>query len=196
MATRTRYNNHKYSKTSADHLIFVLVVILAAALYTHHLSNHISTRLILEIATTIGCFLFLTISGHSIYKKYTGRNIRKKYLEIDRLSGPEFEQYIASILPAQGFSQITLTEHYDRGIDIIAMKDGLRWGIQIKRFSGPVGIGAIRQAVGAMAYYDCDMTMVITNSEFTSRAKELAISNNCSLIEGKDLRRWSKSKYH
>ncbi len=99
------------------------------------------------------------------------------------MDGIEFETYIANILKNQGYTSIKLTEKFDYGVDIIAVKDGIRWGIQVKRYSGLVKADAIRQVVTGLRVYDCDRAMVITNSVFSRVAVRLANSNKCVLID-------------
>ena len=102
---------------------------------------------------------------------------------IDNMSGLEFERYVAKLLKSQGYSHVRLTEKYDLGVDIVACKDGICWGIQVKRYSGLVKASAVRQVVTALRKYDCDRAMVVTNSTFSRVAIELANSNDCVLID-------------
>jgi len=102
---------------------------------------------------------------------------------IDKMDGLDFEKYIASILSKQGYSKIKLTERFDYGVDIIAHKDGIRWGVQVKRYSGLVKADAVRQVVAGLPMYKCDRAMVITNSTFSNFAVRLAKSNKCVLID-------------
>jgi restriction system protein len=99
------------------------------------------------------------------------------------MTGLEFEKYVAKLLKSQGYKHVRLTEKYDLGVDIIAEKEGMRWGIQVKRYSGLVKADAVRQAVTALKLYNCDRAMVVTNSHFSHTAKELASSNDCVLID-------------
>jgi restriction system protein len=78
-------------------------------------------------------------------------------------------------------------------LDIIAEKDGVLWGIQVKRYSGPVKMAAVRQAVAALKHYGCDQAMVITNNGFSPSARNLAASNNCLLVDGPQLMNWARS---
>jgi restriction system protein len=109
---------------------------------------------------------------------------------VDTMDGLEFEKYVAQLLKTRGYSKVSLTEKYDLGVDIIAMKDGVRWGIQVKRYSGLVGASAVRQVVTALPLYKCDRAMVITNSNYTKNADKLAVYNNCILISGDNLTEW------
>jgi restriction system protein len=112
---------------------------------------------------------------------------------IDIMTGLEFERYIAKLLKTKGYNHIKLTEEYDYGIDIIAIKDGATWGIQVKRYSGLVKAIAVRQVVTALKKYHCDRAMVISNSTYSKVAKELARSNECVLVDRKLLTDWIAS---
>jgi HJR/Mrr/RecB family endonuclease len=82
-----------------------------------------------------------------------------------------------------GFKKISLTEKYDMGVDIIAEKDGQRWGIQTKRYNHPVTVDAVRQVVSGLNTYSWDKAMVITNSTFNDYTIKHARSNHCVLID-------------
>ena len=106
------------------------------------------------------------------------------------MTGLEFERCIAGLLKQQGYTNVRLTEKYDYGVDIIAEKDGIRWGIQVKRYAGLVKADAIRQVVTALKIYNCDRSMVITNSTYSMVAKDLASCNNCVLIDRVTFLQW------
>lgn len=100
------------------------------------------------------------------------------------MDGLEFQEYVADMLKRQGYPDVMLAERYDYGVDIIATKDGVRWGVQAKRYSGLVGADAVRQVVAGLCMYDCERAMVVTNSTFSRVACKLAASNNCMLVDG------------
>jgi restriction system protein len=108
------------------------------------------------------------------------------------MDGVSFERVVADLLRSRGFHRIKLTEHYDFGIDIIAERGGIRWGVQVKRHTRLVKLSAVSQAVAALAHYNCDRAMVITNGRFSASARTLAASNNCLLIDGPHLRYWAR----
>ena len=110
-----------------------------------------------------------------------------RFSGVDTMDGLVFEKYVANLLKQQGYSNISLTEQYDYGVDIIANRDGICWGIQVKRYSGLVKADAVRQVVTGLRLYGCDRAMVITNSEFRSVAVRLAESNDCVLIGRNEL---------
>ena len=61
--------------------------------------------------------------------------------------GFEFEKRCAAFLKTKGYHKITVTPPSgDQGIDIIAYKSGLKYGIQCKYYSAPVGNKAVQEA--------------------------------------------------
>lgn len=106
------------------------------------------------------------------------------------MSGIEFEKYLAEVMRSQGYSNVSLTEYYDWGVDIIAEKDNIRWGIQAKRYKNTVGVSAIQQITTGLKKYNCTKAIVITNSTYTRQAKELAKTNDCILIDKDTLADW------
>ena len=46
------------------------------------------------------------------------------------MTGIEFEKYVAKYLRKQGY-KTELTEKYDLDIDIVAVKEGIRYGVQV-----------------------------------------------------------------
>jgi HJR/Mrr/RecB family endonuclease len=99
------------------------------------------------------------------------------------MDGLDFEQYVAGLLRANGYRNVSLTERYDFGVDIIAEKDGVQWGIQAKRHTGLVKAHAVRQVVTGLRIYGCDQAMVITNSTYSAVARRLADANDCVLVD-------------
>lgn len=106
-----------------------------------------------------------------------------KLSDVDAMDGLDFEKFVSNLLEQQGFTNVSLTEQYDFGVDIIATKDGICWGIQVKRYSGLVKAEAVRQVVTGLRVYGCDRGMVITNSTYSRVAVQLAYSNGCELID-------------
>jgi HJR/Mrr/RecB family endonuclease len=101
--------------------------------------------------------------------------------DIDLMTGIEFEEFLAALFSKMGF-QVALTKNSgDQGIDIIAEKGNQRIGIQAKCYSGSVGNASVQEAVAGKSYYNLTKALVITNSRFTSSAKELAQANNVLL---------------
>lgn len=99
-------------------------------------------------------------------------------------NGVEYEKYIAAILKQQGFVNVSLTPASgDYGADILAVYNGTKVCIQCKFYSSAVGIAAVQEIIGAKSHYKCDAAAVITNSTFTSAAKQLASESGVQLCE-------------
>jgi restriction system protein len=127
----------------------------------------------------------------TLYKNYKMKKLIQSTSNIDSLSWSEFEHYVADKLKAQGYTNVRLTEHYDLGVDIVAKKDGVIWGVQVKHYSNAVRIEAVREAVAGLKVYGCDRAMVVTNNFFTNPAQELAKSNDCVLIDRQAIAKWN-----
>lgn len=105
-----------------------------------------------------------------LIKRYR-RNL--KYIEMDEMEGHDFEYYCAGLLERNGFVEVQVTKGSgDYGIDILAEKDGVTYGIQCKRYQDPVGVKAIQEAYAGKAYYDKMVGAVMTNQYFTAPAVE------------------------
>ena len=117
------------------------------------------------------------------------RHVNKSMKSVDVMTGLEFEKFIAGILRENGYTRVRLTNTYDYGVDILAWKDGVQWGIQVKRNEGQTKASAARQVITGLKVYGCDRAMVITNSHFGRYAVVLAIANDCVLIDRTSLYR-------
>ncbi len=111
--------------------------------------------------------------------------------EFDKLTGEDFEKALERLLISQGFSEITYTpKTTDFGTDILTVKDGVKYGIQVKRSINAVGISAVQEIIGGVLYYECNKGMVITNSIFSQSAQELAKKAGVILVKRDNLKTW------
>ena len=100
------------------------------------------------------------------------------------MNGKDYERQIAGYLRTHGFRRVRLTGNSgDYGVDIVAHKRRHKYAVQCKFYSKPVGVAAVQQVVGGMAFYDCDRALVITNNTFTRQARELADRNGVELMD-------------
>lgn len=105
------------------------------------------------------------------------RNYRKKceVKELDEMEGHDFEYYCADLLKKRGFVDVTVTKGSgDYGVDVLAEKDGVTYGIQCKAYATPVGVKAVQEAYAGKEYYDRMVGAVLTNQYFTKPAVEAA----------------------
>ena len=97
------------------------------------------------------------------------------------MTGLEFENFISKLFIQMGYSAYTTKASGDQGIDVIAEKNGIKYGIQAKCYSVSVGNSSIQEAVAGKAYYSLDKVIVITNNIFTKAAIDLAQKNGVIL---------------
>lgn len=110
------------------------------------------------------------------------RTSENKVIPYDSMSGEEFELYVAKILDKMGFCNISLTKGSgDQGVDIVAEKDRIKYAVQCKRYSQPVGNKAVQQVFAGVSFYHCHVGVVVTNNYFTNAAKDLAYENGVIL---------------
>jgi restriction system protein len=109
---------------------------------------------------------------------------------IDGMSGVEFEGYIAARLRRAGW-QVRFTPAVgDYGVDLIAEKDGQSVAIQCKRHGKSVGVAAVQQVVSGALHHGCTRSLVVSNQEFTTAARQLAYTHRCQLIGRRALQAW------
>lgn len=123
----------------------------------------------------------------SEYLTQKEEKIKKGEMSIDSMSGIEFEKYLWRIFERAGYTIEFTPESGDQWADLIARKWDKSIVIQAKRYTNSVGNWAIQEVIGAIRYYDGDEWWVITNSMFTSSARELARKNSIKLVDGSDL---------
>jgi hypothetical protein len=107
--------------------------------------------------------------------------------DVHRMDGTTFEDLVAVALLEFGFDEVDRTEYYDKGGDLLAVRDGRRVSIQVKRWDGYVDQTAVARAACGAAAYDCDDAMVITNSFFQPEARKLAEIGGVTLWDQDDL---------
>lgn len=174
--------------------IVIIILLAGGVMYSQGLS---APAIFNTIAAGIILIVLLSIFYSPIASiiRFLGRLVQRQrlkriahtYKPLDAMTWAEFEYFVAAWLKDKGYTNVRITEKYDLGVDIIAKKDGITWGVQVKHYNGLVGIEAVRQVVVALKKYKCDRAMVITNSVFSRPAIELAKSQDCLLVDGSKL---------
>lgn len=118
-----------------------LLIIVLVTLWTYQTYVLYAIAIVLILAA-----LRLSIKIFKFFRRFR-HNL--SFIAIDKMDGVEFEHYVTQILKRQGYSRVRLTEQYDYGVDIVAEKDGVKWGIQVKCYSGLVKASAVRQVITA-----------------------------------------------
>ncbi|HCH34026.1 MAG: hypothetical protein UY35_C0010G0021 [Candidatus Saccharibacteria bacterium GW2011_GWC2_48_9] len=174
--------------------IVIIILLAGGVMYSQGWSGPVIFN---TIAAGIIIIILLSIFYGPIISmfRFIGRLVQRQRLKriahtnkpLDAMTWVEFEYFVAAWLKDKGYTNVRITEKYDLGVDIVAKKDGIVWGIQVKHYNGLVGIEAVRQVVVALKKYKCDRAMVVTNSVFSRPATELAKSQDCLLIDGSKL---------
>lgn len=108
--------------------------------------------------------------------------------KFDYMEGHDFEYFCADLLRKNGFINVEVTKGSgDQGIDIIAYKDDIKYGIQCKCYSSDINNKAVQEAFAGKTFYNCHVAVVLTNRHFTSSAKELAQRNGVLLWDREKL---------
>lgn len=154
-------------------LYIIVVCIVAVVLFRYTYRENVA--IIWEnILLGIGISIVITEAVVGFVKMINSHDCRSwKYSNVDNMEGHDFEYYCADQLRKKGFSKVEVTQGSgDYGIDVIAWKNNLKYGIQCKRYSGTVGWHAVEEAKAGAEYYACDRAVVLTNNYFTKQAIE------------------------
>ena len=150
--------------------------------YTAYCGDHV----IITVLCTLICAAFLLSFLRRIWR---GRYLNMSMGKIDRLSGEAFEEYLYVQFKRLGY-RVRFTEaSHDYGADLILKKRGKRIVVQAKRYDKNVGLAAVQEVVGSVAYYEADRAMVVTNSGFTKSARSLARQNEVELWDREEIRK-------
>ena len=171
--------------------IFLLMGIFMIVIYTIYY---------IPFATLVGWGVGIWMCCFSLYHIIDVLNINKThklYLksmmdndfnQIDDLTPYEFEKWVSNLLEIQGFKTQVTPQCGDFGVDVIAEKNYLKIGIQVKKFSKPVGIRAVQEIVSGMHHYNCNKGWVVSTAPyFTNAAIQLAKEHNIKLINRYEL---------
>lgn len=116
--------------------------------------------------------------------------------DIDDMDGHAFEYWCADLLRKNGFTQVTVTPGSgDQGVDIIAVKDGLRYAIQCKRYNKNLGNKPVQEVNTGKTIYGCDLAAVMTNQYFTDSAIQAAVACGVLLWGRDELAEMMRSRF-
>jgi len=108
------------------------------------------------------------------------------YHSINGMDGRTFEKFCANLLELIGFQNVKVTASSgNQGINILALRGGVKYAIQCKSYTSPLGNTAIQEVYAGKTFYDCHVGVVMTNSTFTAGAIELSKKTGVLLWDGK-----------
>lgn len=133
---------------------------------------------LMTVVFVIGFFFLLGITS-MLFEQLPSSNSKKKR------TGIEYEEYCGAYLLKHGFHDVMLTPASgDYGADIVAKDEyNNTWVFQCKNYASKVGNGCVQEVVAAKNHYHASKAAVITNSNLTDKAKELAFENEVILFE-------------
>ena len=108
------------------------------------------------------------------YQTWLHRNYSATMQEVDQMTGVQFEEFCAALLEKHGYKVSFTKASGDQGVDLIAVKNGVKYAIQCKRYDNKVGNAPVQQVYAGTKIYGCSVPIVMTNSFFTSGAKRAA----------------------
>jgi restriction system protein len=147
---------------------------LVALFWTVH-----SSRLWGAVAVALLLAIML-LSAAAVVRGTLRRRVERRRLhgfslgDLDAMTGDAFEDWVVRSLVRSGFRCENLPRSHDYGIDVIATRRGRRVGVQAKRYDGPVGNGAVQQAIAGAGHHACAVAAVVTQSRFTAAARAQA----------------------
>lgn len=112
--------------------------------------------------------------------------------DVDSMGGYDFECFLKNLFEKMGYIVKQTKLSGDQGADLILEKKEETTVVQAKRCKNNVGNKAIQEIVASIAHYRSQNGIVVTNSDFTRPAIELAQSNKIELINREELIRLIK----
>lgn len=171
-------------KDSIVELIGSGIVLLS--LYFYSKSNSWTVALIIFISLT----LLLLLSAYIISSIKNQKLLKSGITRVDQMTGIEFENYLSVLFRKLGFETSITKSSGDYGADLILNKDGKKIVVQAKRYKKNVGIKAVQEISSAKLHYGGHEAWVVTNSGYTTAARELARTNQVKLFHREDLIKW------
>lgn len=115
---------------------------------------------------------------------------------IDNMDGHAFESWCAELLKKNGYTDVEVTKaSNDQGVDIVAVKGGIRYAIQCKCYSSDLGNTPVQEINTGKAIYHCQIGVVMTNRYFTKGAKEAAEASGVLLWDRDELIKMIEEEY-
>jgi len=120
-----------------------------------------------------------------------GRLKMKRFVSyLDVMHEEDFLDYVARLLGHQG-CKTTIVQGSATGIEIIAEKKGKQYATMAVRSKSPLSEKIVTMASDGSKTHGCHGTMIVTNSTFSEKARDLAQSKNIKLIDGEKLKTWA-----
>lgn len=103
--------------------------------------------------------------------------------DVDAMTGTQFEDMLGVVFGILGYRVERTGQVGDFGADLILQQGTRRVAVQAKRYSSNVGNKAVQEVYASMRHYGASEGWVVTNSNFTTAAKEQADSCGVRLLD-------------
>ena len=124
--------------------------------------------------------------------RYIGFYDQNEVEEFSIVDNPyEYEKIVAEKFSMLGWESFNTPGSGDQGADILIEKDGLKFVVQCKLYSQPVGNKAVQEVTSAKDFYEAVGALVVTNSDYTKSARQLAESQSVWLLHDSQLEDWN-----
>ncbi|MEK5415272.1 restriction endonuclease [Paenibacillus sp. FSL L8-0708] len=145
---------------------------------------------IIVVVSIVAVVLFLSKRKPQYSKGEIIDPLKITIKDIDQMEdGSDFEEYLYLLFLALGYKDAYKTPRSrDFGTDLVFTdREGYRNVVQAKRYSYPVGLGAVQEVYSSMRYYRAKKSMVIASNVYTAACDELAGYNGVKLHSRNDL---------
>jgi SNF2 family DNA or RNA helicase/HJR/Mrr/RecB family endonuclease len=135
--------------------------------------------------------IFADVFGINAESKHTPLTMR----EIDSLNPNLFEAFIAALYSKKGFVTYLTPYSNDKGVDVVAIRDGECYLLQAKQSKYVIGNDAVREIYTAKNYYEIKFRetfslVVISNNYFSTSADILSMTNQVKLVNRSAFEKW------
>lgn len=125
-------------------------------------------------------------------REHVGRRVDAGPARFDpRMDPVDYERHCALLLRRAGWEAEVTAASGDQGTDVLARRGRRSLVLQCKLYSRPVGNSAVQQIAAARLHHRADFAAVVSNADFTRRARELAATNGVYLLHHEELRDFS-----
>jgi hypothetical protein len=112
--------------------------------------------------------------------------------ELQSIDPSVFEQFVADVWDARGWTTRVTRDSTDRGVDVVATQQTpfrQKQIIQAKRYSdtNPVGSPEVQQYASLRQQENADAVIIVTSGRFSKQAESVARDLSVKLVDGDDL---------
>ena len=131
------------------------------------------------------------VFSHKRLKEQISQGTNSKFVSLEdicQLTGEEFERWFADLLNKNKFYSVRITQRsFDKGVDVLAQKDGIQYIFQCKKTS-VTGIKALQEIWFAKRDIH-HVAVVVTSGSVSSNARKIAAERGIQCWNGKTLKK-------